>query len=249
MEKDPVEVQFLGSGDAFGSGGRFQACISVRTPSDRFLLDCGASSLIPMKQGRIDPREVSKILVSHLHGDHFGGIPFFVLDAQLVTKRTTPLTVIGPSGLRERVEAAMEVLFPGSASARRNFDLRFVELPPCSAATLEGIVVTAFPAINSGGETPYALRVEVAGRVIAYSGDTEWTPVLVEAARGADLFICEAYYFEKKVKGHLDYSTFLSRRGDFSSGRIVVTHMSEEMLARSHEIDDIPAADGLRMSL
>jgi ribonuclease BN (tRNA processing enzyme) len=249
MVTSSIEVLFLGSGDAFGSGGRFQTCISVRTPSDRFLMDCGASSLIPMKQARIDPREVSKILVSHLHGDHFGGIPFFVLDAQLVTKRTAPLTIIGPPGLRERVTTAMEVLFPGSATARRNFDLRFVELPPRTATAIDGIVVTAFPGINSGGAPPYALRVEAAGRVIAYSGDTEWTPALVEAARDADLFICEAYFFEKKTKGHLDYSTFLSRRGDFSCGRIVLTHMSGEMLARSHEIEEIAAADGLRLSL
>jgi ribonuclease BN (tRNA processing enzyme) len=249
MGKNPIEVLFLGSGDAFGSGGRFQTCISVRTSSDRFLVDCGASSLIPMKQARIDPREVSKILVTHLHGDHFGGIPFFVLDAQLVTKRTGPLTIIGPPGLRARVTAAMEVLFPGSASARRNFDLRFVELPPRTATTVDGIVATAFPVINASGATPYALRVEAEGRVIACSGDTEWTPALVEAARDADLFICEAYFFDKKAKGHLDYSTFLSRRRDFSCGRVVVTHMSEEMLERSHEIDDIPAADGLRISL
>jgi len=40
VEKSPIEVLFLGSGDAFGSGGRFQACISVRTSSDRFLMDC-----------------------------------------------------------------------------------------------------------------------------------------------------------------------------------------------------------------
>jgi len=249
MEKNPIEVLFVGSGDAFGSGGRFQACISVRTPSDRFLMDCGASSLIAMKRARIDLREVSKILVSHLHGDHFGGIPFFILDAQLVAKRTAPLAIIGPPGLRERLKAAMEVLFPGSATARRNFDLRFIELLSRKATTVDGIIVTAFPGINTGGSTPYVLRVETAGRVIAYSGDTEWTPALVEAAQGADLFICEAYFFDKRAKGHLDYSTFLSRRGDFSCGRIVVTHMSGEMLARSKEIDDIPAADGMRLFL
>jgi ribonuclease BN (tRNA processing enzyme) len=143
----------------------------------------------------------------------------------------------------------MEVLFPGSATARRIFDLRFVELPPCAPASIDGIVVTAFPVINASGATPYALRVESAGRVIAYSGDTEWTPALADAARGADLFICEAYFFDKKAQGHLDYSTLLSRRGELSCGRIVVTHMSEEMLARTHEIDDIPATDGLRLYL
>lgn len=249
MEKNPVEVLFLGSGDAFGSGGRFQTCISVRTPADRFLVDCGASSLIPLKQARIDLREVSKILVSHLHGDHFGGIPFFILDAQLMSKRTEPLTILGPPGIPERVALAMEAFFPGSSTARRNFDLRYIELAPREATAIDGMVATPFPVINASGATPYALRVEASGRVIVYSGDTEWTPALVEAAHGADLFICEAYFFDKKAKGHLDYSTFVLRRAELSCRRIVLTHMSEEMLARRPEIADIAAADGMRIPL
>ncbi len=244
-----VEVLFLGSGDAFGSGGRFQTCISVRTPSDRFLIDCGASSLIPLKRAKIGSGEVSKILITHLHGDHFGGIPFFVLDAQLLAKRTTPLDVIGPPGIRERVMNAMEVLFPGSAAARRKFDLRFVELAPRAETAVDGIVVAGFPVINDSDPTSYALRVEAAGRVIAYSGDTEWTPALAEAAHGADLFICEAYFYDKKVKGHLDYSTFLSRREELRCKRIALTHMSEEMLARSRDVEDLLADDGVRVSL
>ncbi len=244
-----VEVLFLGCGDAFGSGGRFQTCISVRTAFDRSLMDCGASSLIPIKRAKIDPGEVSRILVTHLHGDHFGGIPFFILDAQLVTKRTTPLDIIGPPGIRERVLTAMEVLFPGSAAARRKFTLRFIELKPRTKTAIDGVFLEGFPVINESGSTPYALRIETGGRVIAYSGDTEWTPALAEAAHGADLFICEAYLFEKKVKGHLDYSTFLSRRRELSCNRIALTHMSEEMLARLHDIEDIPAADGLLVSL
>lgn len=249
VAEHPVEVLFLGSGDAFGSGGRFQTCISVRTEFDRFLVDCGASSLIPIKRAKIDPGEVSKILVTHLHGDHFGGIPFFILDAQLVTKRTTPLDIIGPPGIRERVMTAMDVLFPGSAAAYRKFALRFIELEPRAKTAIDGVVLAGFPVINASGSTPYALRVETQGRVIAYSGDTEWTPALMEAAHGADLFICEAYLFDEKVSGHLDYSTFLSRRGELSCRRIVLTHMSEEMLSRLRDVEDIPAADGLRVSL
>lgn len=69
-----VTVRFLGSGDAFGSGGRFQTCILVETASTRFLIDCGASSLIGMKRFGVDPGSVDAILISHLHGDHFGGL-------------------------------------------------------------------------------------------------------------------------------------------------------------------------------
>lgn len=202
-----------------------------------------------MKQAQIDTREITKILVTHLHGDHFGGIPFFILDAQLVAKRTEPMTIAGPPGLRDRVIAAMEILFPGSAAASRKFGLEFVELRPRETTCVGGIDITAFPAVNSSGAPPYSLRVDVAGRVIAYSGDTEWTPALVEAAHGADLFVCEAYFFDKQVKGHLDYSTLLSRLEELSCKRIVLTHMSEEMLARHPEISIAAAADGMRIPL
>jgi ribonuclease BN (tRNA processing enzyme) len=71
-------VQFPGSGEAFGSGGRFQTCIYVDAEHPRLLIDCGASSLIAMKRYGVHPRSIDIILVSHLHGDHFGGIPFLI---------------------------------------------------------------------------------------------------------------------------------------------------------------------------
>ena len=68
-----VVIRFLGTGDNFGSGGRLQACIYVDTGTSRFLIDCGASSLIAMKRAGISSAEIDAILISHLHGDHFGG--------------------------------------------------------------------------------------------------------------------------------------------------------------------------------
>jgi ribonuclease BN (tRNA processing enzyme) len=78
----PLQVRFVGSGDAFGSGGRFQACILLHAPAQDgdVLLDCGASSLVALKQQRQDPNRIVLVLVSHLHGDHFGGLPFLILD-------------------------------------------------------------------------------------------------------------------------------------------------------------------------
>jgi ribonuclease BN (tRNA processing enzyme) len=70
-----VQLRFLGCGDAFGSGGRFQSCILGRSETCLFLIDCGASSLITMRRHRINPDEISLILVSNFHGDHFGGCP------------------------------------------------------------------------------------------------------------------------------------------------------------------------------
>jgi ribonuclease BN (tRNA processing enzyme) len=110
-----MRIQFLGSGDAFGSGGRFNTCILVEAAAGVFLIDCGASSLIAMRRFRVVPNRIGTIFISHLHGDHFGGLPFFILDAQLVSRRVEPLTIAGPPGLRQRLAEAMEAFFPGSS--------------------------------------------------------------------------------------------------------------------------------------
>jgi ribonuclease BN (tRNA processing enzyme) len=91
-----MELQFLGRGDAFGSGGRFNTCLHFRDGSGAFLVDCGASSMIAMRKFGVDPNGIRSILITHLHGDHFGGLPFFMLDAQLVSRRTAPLTIAKP---------------------------------------------------------------------------------------------------------------------------------------------------------
>src|SRR5207245_8976218 len=92
----PLQVQFLGSGDAFGSGCRLQTCILVKGAGEPLLLDCGATSLVAMKRSGVEPNEIGLVLLSHLHGDHFGGLPFLVLDGQF-SRRTKPLVIYGPS--------------------------------------------------------------------------------------------------------------------------------------------------------
>jgi ribonuclease BN (tRNA processing enzyme) len=116
-----MELQFLGSGDAFGSGGRFNTCFLVRDRQGAFLIDCGASSMIALRKFGVDPNTIRAVVISHLHGDHFGGLPFFILDSQLVSRRTAPLVIAGPPGLRRRLDTAMETFFPGSTRVERRF--------------------------------------------------------------------------------------------------------------------------------
>jgi ribonuclease BN (tRNA processing enzyme) len=244
----PVELRFIGSGDAFGSGGRFQTCLHLSGAGDAILIDCGASSLIALKRQGIDPGEIGWILLSHLHGDHFGGLPFLILDGQF-SRRMRPLTVAGPPGARHRVEAAMEVLFPGSTRVSRRFSTEFLELQERAAATVGPAMVTAFAVEHASGAPSYALRVEYGGRVITYSGDTEWTESLLDAACGADLFVCEAYGFEKKIKYHLDYRSLRQHAGRLECGRLVLTHMGPDMLNHLVEAGFEHAEDGQRITI
>lgn len=242
-------VQFLGSGDAFGSGGRLQTCLYVNSPAAHFLIDCGASSLSAMKRWGVSPSVVDAILVTHLHGDHFGGIPFFILEAQLVSKRQQPLILAGPPGVTSRIRDAQEVLFPGSSRIQQRFPIEFIEFKKGESIKIGPVEVTPYGVVHESGAPPFALRVAVDGKVISYSGDTEWTDQLIRAAEGADLFICEAYYLEKKVKFHLDYHTLMSHRSDLSCGKLVLTHMSDDLLKRSGSLDAEYAEDGKRFVL
>ena len=244
-----VSVKFLGSGDAFGSGGRLQTCILIEADGAKFLLDCGASALISMKRYGISPADIDKILITHLHGDHFGGIPFFILDSQLISKRTKPLQIAGPPGVKDRIHNAMEIMFPGSSRVEQKFAIEFLELQAGVNTEIDPVFVKAAGVAHASGSPSYALRVECAGKSIVYSGDTEWTDNLIEIVRGSDLFIAEAYFYEKKIKFHLNYETLMENKTKLDCKRIILTHMSDDMLGRLESLELEYAEDGKEIIL
>jgi ribonuclease BN (tRNA processing enzyme) len=239
-----MKLRFLGTGDAFGSGGRFNTCFYVEHRHGAFLIDCGASSLIPMRKFGIDPNSIQVIFITHLHGDHFGGLPFLILDAQLVSRRATSLTVAGPPGLRDRLFAAMEVLFPGSSHIERQFALDIRELQPEKAQDVMGITVTPYLAKHPSGAPSFALRFEGDNKVLCYSGDTEWVDDLLVAARNSDLLLVEAYSFDKPIKFHLDFATLATKLPQIDARRVILTHLSADMLRRVRETGYEIAEDG-----
>jgi len=244
-----MRVRFLGSGDAFGSGGRFNTCFLVETAAGAFLIDCGASSLIAMRKFAVDPNRIHTVFVSHLHGDHFGGLPFLLLDGQFYSRRTAPLTLVGPPGFAERLRQAMEVFFPGSSAVARKFATEIREIGAGETLVVNGIGVTPYLVEHACGAPAFALRIAAEGKVIAYSGDTQWTESLVAAGRGADLLIAEALFFERQIKYHLDYATLKANLARIGARRVVLTHMGPDMLGRRAEVAEEVAEDGMTVEV
>lgn len=244
-----VKIRVLGCGDAFGSGGRFQTCFHVTRAKQHFLIDCGATALVAMQRFGVDPNHVDVIFLSHLHGDHFGGLPFLFLHAQFIAKRTRRLVIVGPEGTETRIRLALEVLFPGSSGLSWSFPLETVELRPERAQTVGDIQVLAYAVSHPSGSPSLGLRLGVDGKEIAYSGDTEWTETLIPLARAADLFITECYGFDEKVSFHLNYRTLCAHLREIKARRVVLTHLSTAMLAKRDQIDLEVAEDGMQIEL
>src|SRR5712675_2787211 len=244
-----MQVRFVGCGDALGSGGRFNTCFQVTGRSANFLIDCGASSLPALKRLDVVRDDIDLILITHFHGDHFGGLPFLLLDAQF-TRRTRPLVIAGPIGIETRLLLLMETLFEHSSKTKQRFDLSVVALQPEERRTFGAVKVTPFPVVHGESGGPFlAYRIEAEGRVIAYSADTEWTETLIPAARSADLFIAEAYYYDKIVKNHLSLKTLEAHLPEINARRVILTHMSDDMLGRLGQLSHTTASDGLIVEL
>lgn len=247
-----MKLTVVGCGDAFGSGGRLQTCYHVATGSSEFLIDCGATALIGMQKLGLDPDKVGTIFISHLHGDHFGGLVWWLLYAHYVSGRTAPLTIVGPKGTEARFKAAAEALFPKSTEIERRFEMVFREHVAETPLAVGGVTVTPFEVLHPSGAPPYAMRFEAEGKVLSFSGDTKWVDSLLSAAQGADLFICESFGYEVPTGYHTSWRDIERNLDGLNARRVMLTHMGPEMLAHRDQVRDgrvLLAKDGLTVDV
>lgn len=251
METAKITVQVLGCGDAFSSGGRFNTCFYIKTKASGFLLDCGGTTLLAMKKAGISTEAIDAIVVSHFHGDHFGGLPYFLLESFYLAKRKKPLTIVTPRGGKEKVEDLVSLLYPGSTEIMNTDFVTFIEYKEGRVTDILDLKLKAFQAIHAPGSSPHSLLLSTANKSIAFTGDTSWSPGLRELSAGTDLFICEATCFKKEGNGHLSYQNLLTEKNTFKTKRLLLTHLGEECLLNLNEINKEfeCASDGMVLDL
>lgn len=244
-----MRLTVLGSGDAFGSGGRFHSAYLVEAPGATFLLDCGPSILQALKRAQMCPERLDFVLLTHLHGDHFAGVPFLFMDYRYESCRTRPFTVFGPPDVERRVKKLFSALYEKTANEPSPFPIEYRELAADTVTEIAGVRVTPLRVPHVAELVSFAYRIEVGGKTLVYSGDTGWTDDLVAHARGADLFVCECSTFETKLDIHVSYPEIARCASALGCKRLLLTHLGSEPLARLDEITLEVARDGMTIEL
>jgi ribonuclease BN (tRNA processing enzyme) len=247
-----MKLTIAGCSDAFGSGGRFHSCYVLDTSKGRILLDCGANSPLALKRAGITVSSIDTIIISHCHGDHFGGLPFLFLERMFIERGPKPIEIVGPPGIKERSEALFECVYPSLNTLQRDFEISYKELVPRSRAAWRDLPIKTYEVDHYSGTPSLALSLTDEGRIFGFSGDSGWCDGVIEAGRGADLFMTECTFFSTQAAMHLDYLTLAARFSEIGAKRYVLTHMGEEMLASLDKIDTsrcIAAEDGLSLTV
>ena len=231
-----MRVTFVGTGDAFNSGGRAHTCFRLDSGGRTLVVDFGASALSAWRKLGLELCDVDAIAVSHLHGDHFGALPFILLDYQFVSRCKDTLVIAGPPGTEARLHTAMETFFPNSTGNEWRFKWSVHEIAIAAPIVVAGFEIVTTEMLHPSGAPSTALRITKDGKLFAYSGDTEWNERLFEVANGADLFVVECSSGDAPLPYHLDWPTLKANLPRLKAKRVAVTHMGESALARSAEI-------------
>src|SRR5262249_42028542 len=145
------------------------------------------------------------VVVSHMHGDHFAGLPFLLLEYMYENPRERPFLIAGPEGIEERVWTLFRTLYSDVHSKALPFELLFEVLVPERPTVVVDTTIVPVRVPHQVDETALALQLEIDGKRVLYSGDTPWIDRFLELARGVDLFLCECTAYARSMGRHIEF--------------------------------------------
>jgi ribonuclease BN (tRNA processing enzyme) len=243
------ELVFVGTSDAFGAGGRRQSAVFARGERGGMLFDCGATTNTGLSELGISRDEIDVILVSHFHGDHFGGIPAFLYASLYTDARRHPIEIVGPPEVEARVHALAHALGHHLEGQEWTFPIRYREIHPDESLFAGPAEIQAFATEHQPDSNPQGYRVALGQEQIAYSGDTGWFDDLPRQIAGSHLFICECTLHDALLDFHLSLEELREHRDDLDCGRLILTHLGHDMAERRGQIEIETADDGLAVKL
>lgn len=225
-----LRLTVLGSGDAFNAGGALHSAYQLEHAEGTILLECGPSVLAGIKRAGLASDRIDGVVISHLHGDHFAGLPFLFLEYRFEVSRKRSLVIAGPPTTEERFRAVYCDMFQESVFRETGFDVEYIEANPDVSFRIAGFEVTPFLVPHSAKPFSLGYRIESPEGVLVFSGDSAWTDAFVDQARGADVFLCECCSIRPESDIHVSYEEILANKDRLECGRLLLTHLGSDVL-------------------
>lgn len=194
---ESMKLTVLGSGITVSPPGtqyRYPATHLVETNGATVLLDAGLGALPQLYSLGKTLEDIDAICITHFHADHFNMSPIlqalFVHYRQGETRRK--LKMYGPAGIKKRMEQAFALNEFEWATLEAVIDIEIVEYESGTSIDVDADLQLTPIATTHFALDAYALRLKSQGRILTYSGDTTDCDGIRKAAKGADLFLCEA---------------------------------------------------------
>lgn len=243
-----LKVLFLGTGNAFNTGGRGSQSIWIGPEGEPpFLVDAGPTALAAMERERVRPSELDAIFFTHVHGDHTAAWPFILLHGAYADRREKPLHVFGAPETRERLDLLARATYPEIlAGGKLPFAVEHHPVPVAKGSHAEGRYrFDTVPLVHH--ETSIGYRFRLGSFTVGVSGDTAWCPGVEELARGCDLLIIECTSVAKAAYAHVSVEELREGRPRLGAARIAAVHLSDEVeqALKADPIPDVvPVRDG-----
>ncbi len=189
------------------------------------LLDCGFSVPQRFFQFIQDPDSLSGLWISHFHGDHFMGAPLLFLRLWEM-KRKLPMYCIGPKGLQEKIESAMDLSYPGFRE-KISYPLEFYEVSPGDRLDLFGLSWSF--AVTDHWQHNLALCLQNQDQSIYYSGDGGPTPQCEELSQDCSLIIQEGFLIDQSMFGHGNLDRCLQLAYKAKARQLAIVHVQREV--------------------
>ncbi len=218
-----MEVYVIGSGTGVPSLKRGSPGTVVKVGESIILLDSGPGTLRQLLKVDIDFRDIGYLIYSHLHPDHTSELVPFLFASQYGSeeKRTKELHTIGPIGIAEFHQRLKQAY--GKWIDPQSYQLEMTEITD-EELSFADFKLQGFPLVHSGHSVGYRLK-SPEGKVVAYSGDTDYCPNLIELAKGVDLLILECSLpDDMKIDGHLTPSLAGRVARETECKRLLLTH-------------------------
>jgi ribonuclease Z len=238
--QEAIKVTLLGTGGPEYFPDRLGIATLVEANGRKLLFDVGRGTNQRLYESRVNPKDITDIFLTHLHNDHFEGLPDLWMTPWFLLGRDHGFDLWGPEGTEAMVEG-MRAMFGHDLEARvnqfnpiENLDIEVHPLTDGVVFDEDDIQVTAFPVEHHDGNPAYGYRVDHAGHSVVLSGDTTLDANVVEHGMNADLIVHNVIAFSERLSQLPEMQGVLAKLTTPEQAAEVFEQTSPKMAVYSH---------------